>query len=143
MPNEKLLISRHLDSSTYFHLVALHLKANTHLYRLPFLLSLDCSLGIAMKHYLDELSGQPDPTALKTHEEIKDKGPKEWFPHAEDFRGDLDKAFMIWDAVSASNTVAVPFCLRILVGLCCDQGRSGARYCQGQGNVDADWRLGS
>jgi len=68
--------------------------------RLPFLLPLDASLGIAMKHYLDELAAHAESTSPVVKDAVKDEdGPRKWFPHAEDFRADLEKAFMLWDGV--------------------------------------------
>lgn len=75
---------------------------------LPFLLPTDCGLGIAVKHYLDELpavGGNPESEEVK--EEVKERGPRSWFPHAEDFRGDLERAFQLWDAVYAGVKTAV------------------------------------
>lgn len=65
---------------------------------LPLLLQSDCSLGIAMKQYLDELSTFGDSSDSRK-EEILTRGPKEWFPYSEDLKGDLEQAFGIWDRV--------------------------------------------
>jgi hypothetical protein len=67
---------------------------------LPFLNDLDCALGIAVKSYLDELSAQSEPTTESSREAVKTKGANEWFPHATDFKGDLQRAFALWDSVS-------------------------------------------
>jgi hypothetical protein len=67
---------------------------------LPFLSDVDCALGIAVKSYLDELSAQSEPTAEASREAVKTKGANEWFPHATDFQGDLQRAFALWDSVS-------------------------------------------
>jgi hypothetical protein len=67
---------------------------------LPFLNDVDCALGIAVKSYLDELSTQSEPTAEASREAVKTKGANEWFPHATDFHGDLQRAFALWDSVS-------------------------------------------
>ncbi|KAL9073520.1 MAG: hypothetical protein Q9157_004725 [Trypethelium eluteriae] len=69
---------------------------------LPFLTDNDCGLGIAVKSYLDELAGQPDPTSPATRDATRQKGSTEWFPHSIDYPGDLEKAFKIWDAVYAA-----------------------------------------
>ncbi|KAI9713517.1 MAG: hypothetical protein M1820_000899 [Bogoriella megaspora] len=69
---------------------------------LPFLTDNDCGLGIAVKSYLDELVSKDDPTNPATKEEVREKGPKEWFPYGEDFDGDLARAFKLWDAVYAA-----------------------------------------
>ena len=61
----------------------------------------DCALGIAMKHYLDELNGHDEPTSAKTKEDIREKGPAEWFPHAIGFFEDIERGFRLWDAVMA------------------------------------------
>lgn len=53
-----------------------------------------------MKHYLDELLASPDPTSAATREETKERGPKDWFPYAEDVKADLGMCFGMWDAVS-------------------------------------------
>jgi len=50
--------------------------------------------------YLGELLGSPNPTAQQTKEAAKETGATKFFPHAVDFRGDLEMAFGIWDAVS-------------------------------------------
>jgi hypothetical protein len=76
-----------------------HSNANN-ICSLPFLNDVDCALGIAVKSYLDELSAQTDPTAEASREAVKTKGANEWFPHATDFQGDLQRAFALWDSVS-------------------------------------------
>ena len=76
-----------------------HSKANN-ISSLPFLNDVDCALGIAVKSYLDELSAQSEPTAEASREAVKTKGANEWFPHATDFKGDLQRAFALWDSVS-------------------------------------------
>lgn len=68
---------------------------------LPFLHHNDCGLGIAVVSYLDELVGRPDPQSDDTKKEVRNKGPSEWFPHGTNFRGDLENAFKLWDAVYA------------------------------------------
>ncbi|KAL1302303.1 hypothetical protein AAFC00_002718 [Neodothiora populina] len=73
---------------------------------LPFLLETDCALGIAVKSYLDELAGHPDPSSPEAREETKTTGVSPWFPHAKNFVGDLEKAFKLWDAVYAAVEVA-------------------------------------
>ena len=92
----------------------------TALTSLPFLRDTDCALGIAVKHYLDELSAPSDdekPTnhndttnnsnststngtstsngtiSASTRASIRDLGARTWFPHAVDFASDLDRAF--------------------------------------------------
>jgi len=61
-----------------------------------------------MKHYLDELpNAHPsDPTSAEAKENVKKKGPKEWFPYALDFAGDLERAFKLWDALFAGLKIA-------------------------------------
>lgn len=76
-----------------------YLNANN-ICSLPFLTDVDCALGIAVKSYLDELSAQSDPTAEASREAVKTKGANEWFPHATNFQGDLQRAFALWDSVS-------------------------------------------
>lgn len=44
-----------------------------------------------------------EPTSLQARETIKSKGEGEWFPHAVDFAGDLQRAFTLWDAVSSCS----------------------------------------
>ncbi|GAB7354163.1 hypothetical protein MBLNU459_g4718t2 [Dothideomycetes sp. NU459] len=73
---------------------------------LPFLRDVDCALGIAVKSYLDELAAQDQPTSAGARASVKAKGKGEWFPHAVDFAGDLEKAFTLWDAVYAAVVVA-------------------------------------
>lgn len=67
--------------------------------RLPFLLPLNCALSIAVKSYLDELFNQPDPTATDAKEQVKETASTRYFPQSENFIGDLDTAFKLWDAV--------------------------------------------
>lgn len=70
---------------------------------LPFLLPNDCALGIAMKHYLDDVAGGASANGGPTPEiceQAKTRGPQELFPHVVDFKGDLEKGFRLWDAVS-------------------------------------------
>lgn len=75
---------------------------------LPFLLPSDCCLGIAMKHYLDELPAAGEPTSAETKEEVYAKVDRDRsFPHTEDFRGDLQRAFALWDAVFEGMKVGV------------------------------------
>ena len=72
---------------------------------LPFLLPLDCALGVAMKHYLDDVAASA-PSGLITAEirdQAKDRGVADLFPHVKDLRKDLDKGFQLWDAVSEYN----------------------------------------
>lgn len=76
------------------------------MHSLPFLLPTDCSVGIAMKHYLDEIAFYPDPTSEATKQAALEKGPKDWFPHSENFQRDLESAFTLWDAVFAGVKVA-------------------------------------
>lgn len=66
--------------------------------RLPFIDDNNCGLGIAVRTYLDDLPLQADPTSVKAREEVKAKG-KDWFQHCENFIGNLDIAFKLWDAV--------------------------------------------
>ncbi|KAK4998773.1 hypothetical protein LTR66_002073 [Elasticomyces elasticus] len=73
---------------------------------LPLLRDNDCGLGIAVKSYLDEIVHQSSPTELETRNSIKEKGAREWFPHVPDFSGDLDRAFILWDAVYAGVKAA-------------------------------------
>ncbi|KAF1815441.1 hypothetical protein P152DRAFT_185644 [Eremomyces bilateralis CBS 781.70] len=66
---------------------------------LPFLLSNDCGLGIAVKSYLDELVGASDRSSAEVKESVKERGATEWFPHSVEFAKNIDKAFVLWDAV--------------------------------------------
>lgn len=63
---------------------------------------MDCTLGIAVKSYLDELAALSDPTDAQARDDIRSKSIAGWFPHAVDFVGDLQRAFQLWDAVSGS-----------------------------------------
>ncbi|KAJ6113118.1 XPG N-terminal [Penicillium capsulatum] len=69
--------------------------------KLPFIDDNDCGLGIAVRTYLDDLPLQANPTSPEARSEVKSKG-KEWFQHSESFNGNLELAFKLWDAVSAS-----------------------------------------
>lgn len=75
---------------------------------LPLLLPIDCSLGIAMRFYLDGLaeSHPSDPTGAEAKENVKAKGTNLWIPNALDFAGDLERAFGLWDALCAGLKVA-------------------------------------
>ena len=70
---------------------------------LPFLLPNDCALGIAMKHYLDDVSAavvaSEDVPTPDIREQAKAHGPQELFPHVIDFKTDLETGFQLWDAV--------------------------------------------
>lgn len=68
---------------------------------LPFLLPYDCALGIAMKHYLDELPSFDDPTSEEAKNAVFEKGSKEWLQYSTAFKEDIQGAFGLWDAVSA------------------------------------------
>ena len=73
---------------------------------LPFLLPNDVALGIAMKHYLDDVDGAAASEGGVTPdmcEQAKTRGPHELFPHVVDFKGDLEKGFQLWDAVSIAS----------------------------------------
>lgn len=67
--------------------------------RLPFLEENNCTLGLAVKTYFDELATKPDPTSVRIKDEAKSKGSN-WIAHCIDFADNLDTAFKLWDAVS-------------------------------------------
>ncbi|PNS19383.1 hypothetical protein CAC42_2560 [Sphaceloma murrayae] len=69
---------------------------------LPFIRDNDCGLSIAVKHYLDELSADDQPTSSESRQSVKDKGKKTWFPHVIDFEESLQYAFSLWDAMTAA-----------------------------------------
>ncbi|KAH2042815.1 hypothetical protein KXV43_006198 [Aspergillus fumigatus] len=71
--------------------------------KLPFIDDNDCGLGIAVRTYLDDLPLQADPTSPEARLEVKSKG-KEWFQHSDSFTSNLEKAFKLWDAVSAKES---------------------------------------
>jgi len=75
-------------------------------FALPFIRDVDCALGIAVKHYLDELSATPDPSTSEAHDEVRQKGYKMWFPHAVDYGQSLQEAFALWDVVYAAVKAA-------------------------------------
>ncbi|KAK7192192.1 XPG domain-containing protein [Paraphaeosphaeria sporulosa] len=66
---------------------------------LPFLLSNNCALSIAVKSYLDELYTDKDPTATETKERVRETAANRYFPQATDLVGDLHTAGELWDAV--------------------------------------------
>jgi hypothetical protein len=67
---------------------------------LPFLLPNNCALSIAVKSYLDELlSNDADPTAQATKSRVLETASTRYFPQSVDFKGDLKKAFELWDAL--------------------------------------------
>src|SRR5437667_5639908 len=74
-------------------------------YSLPFMTDNDCGLGIAVKSYLDELAASAEPKSENTRAMAKAKGPKEWLMFSENFEGDLEMAFRLWDAVSSSPSM--------------------------------------
>ena len=57
---------------------------------LPFVDEPDLGLGLIVKSYLDELSS----------ESSKRQDISKWLPHALDIKGDLEKAWKLWSAVS-------------------------------------------
>ena len=67
---------------------------------LPFLLDNDCTLGIAVKSYLDELLASETPSSPDVKQLARTKGMREWLPYSIDFSADIDTAFLLWDAVS-------------------------------------------
>jgi len=52
------------------------------------------------------LSEEPNPTSPSTRARCKRQGPSELFQYSLDFKGDLEKAFDLWDAVAAGVKVA-------------------------------------
>jgi hypothetical protein len=70
------------------------------IFRLPFLLPLNCALSIAVKSYLDELSNNQEPTAAATKAAVKETAATRYFPQSLKFIEDLEGAFAIWDAVA-------------------------------------------
>ncbi|TKA63053.1 hypothetical protein B0A49_09019 [Cryomyces minteri] len=66
---------------------------------LPFLKDHDCILGIAVKHYLDELPTHDDPTATQSRRAAVEKCANDFFPHSISFIDDLEAAWTLWDAV--------------------------------------------
>ncbi|KAB8360695.1 hypothetical protein FH972_024432 [Carpinus fangiana] len=67
---------------------------------LPFLLPYDCALGVAMKHYLDELQISPDgPPSQEKKESLMETSKNNWLPKAKNVRGDIERMFCLWDAV--------------------------------------------
>lgn len=58
---------------------------------LPFVREPDLGLSLVVKSYLDELSNEPGRRSDVT----------KWFNHAIDVGGDLEKAWAMWEAVSA------------------------------------------
>ncbi|KAL9087823.1 MAG: hypothetical protein Q9159_003419 [Coniocarpon cinnabarinum] len=76
---------------------------------LPFLLPMDCALGIAMKHYLDDVNAAAASNGGVTPEirdEVKAKVPRELILHAVSFDADLEATFQLWDAIYAGVKVA-------------------------------------
>jgi hypothetical protein len=61
--------------------------------RLPFLISTNCALSIAVKSYLDELLNDEEKAR------VKDSTIHRYFPQSVDVLGDLNTAFKLWDAV--------------------------------------------
>ena len=76
-----------------------HHRTNRHPCRLPFLLSNNCALSIAVKSYLDEVVANADPTSPETKAAVLETASTRYFPQSEDFVGDLKTAFALWDAV--------------------------------------------
>lgn len=72
---------------------------STNTVSLPFLLSNNCALSIAVKSYLDELYTDKDPTAAETKERVRETAANRYFPQATNLVGDLNTAGELWDAV--------------------------------------------
>lgn len=97
-----------------------------------------------MKQYLDELSNLEE-ISEDAKAEIRTKGTKEWFPYSEDFTGDLERAFELWDRVSllsSTNTDLIQ-CADVCVGVQRCQGRCGCGLgqrprCLGRGGCMAE-----
>jgi hypothetical protein len=58
-------------------------------------------LGLAVNAYLMALTDDEKPTSSAARARCKAKVPEENFRFALDFKGDLEKAFNLWDAVFA------------------------------------------
>ncbi|KAK9432702.1 temperature dependent protein affecting M2 dsRNA replication-domain-containing protein [Lipomyces doorenjongii] len=65
---------------------------------LPFTSGPNSGLGIAMKTYLDELCGKPEPTSDVERVKMKTE-LKKLFAHALDVVGDVERGFRLWDTV--------------------------------------------
>ena len=67
--------------------------------RLPFLLSNNSALSIAVKSYLDELYTDADPTSAEVKAKVREMAATRYFPQSTNLIEDLDIAFTLWDAV--------------------------------------------
>jgi hypothetical protein len=65
--------------------------------RLPFLLQNDCVLGLAVSTYCAEIVGTANPSADQKESALN--RASQLFMHANDYAGDIRKAFKLWDAV--------------------------------------------
>jgi len=91
----------------------------------------NCGLGVAMKDYLDheELAGLPDNEVTDARKQRvlelaagKDGGDGGWFSEAVDLRGDLKKAWLLWDKVSSGHLLMNDIELIYWTGLCWSSG---------------------
>ncbi|KAK9451977.1 temperature dependent protein affecting M2 dsRNA replication-domain-containing protein [Limtongia smithiae] len=73
---------------------------------LPYQCNPNCGLGIAMKTYLDELSGKPDSTDKEEQERMRAELRRQ-FAHSIDVVGDMNEAFRLWDAIVVAVKAAV------------------------------------
>lgn len=80
-----------------------HLSSRLIFLSLPFYDEVSCSAGVLTMNYLDDLAKFENPTSEETRKEVRERGdrPESWVPHG-DFKGSLDDAFHLWDAVSNS-----------------------------------------
>jgi len=65
---------------------------------LPFFNDTDCTLGIAVKQYLDEIASNGS-TTQSAKQTARQKGQKSWFPQAVDFSASIDVAFNLFDCL--------------------------------------------
>lgn len=74
---------------------------------LPFLLPYNCALGIAMKHYLDEMPVSSGAPTQEVKDSLMEKGKREWLLNAKDVKGDIEKMFCLWDAIYEGIKVGI------------------------------------
>lgn len=75
-------------------------------FRLPFVLQNTCALALAVNTYLDDVATGDVPSSVEAKAASKKRLQKDVFIYAENYEGDLKKAFQLWDAVYAGIKAA-------------------------------------
>lgn len=75
---------------------------------LPFVIQNTCALGIAVNTYLDAMLSDQSEGAAPIKASVTRNIEERIFIYAEDYAGDIDKAFQLWDAIYAGVNAATP-----------------------------------